>query len=817
MRMRLWRATAAGLLGMFLAAWAPGAYAFFPTGMFLAEDEYTDPKLVYARWTLRQMDTNGDGNIGADEGVPIIFHSGPDGLTAEEQQAVKDGMEVWENVPTAYVAFRYPFTIEQAMETSTDIGAADLYNFVTFDPSVVPAGLAAVSLVSFIPQSTTLTVNGVSVPVTGPAIIDADIAFDDTLVATIDEIDAASIIAGTARLPLKAVATAVTGLFIGLAFNPMENLSDAPLPGTAATLPVDPRVFNTGAGFVGVTPTMYPYAFFYDEGGGVFRLGHEDLAPDDLAGVSFLYPRGNLDNFFDLVHEARFDSSAGFPSAPIAGGFIQAWCDVDNNPDTPRVPMYSTITSLYEIKAIRSGFFRLPFMYKQFQDPTGTLFSASYTITLSEIQTEPPTLPTGGGGTGGGGTGGGGTGGGEEEEEEKAAEDYDSTHRGVLNGGGGFTFSTGYPWQTFREGGRNIYSLAGATSGTPLYYDQIRRKIVSADSAKTLAEMLPGTRPMFGNAISDTVCPLNLAARTIPVKEGPDALRRFRDAVLLRTALGTALADAYYRAAPAMTAFLIEHRVMLGGVRMALIGFEWVVTHTWTLVAAAAGLALAWVGLRRRRAASCAVGVVLLAAALLMLPHPAAAQFLKMTTPDIVALSSEIIVGEVVAVECRTTEKNQIVTDVTIQVGDPLKGRSNRGGLVHFTQLGGEKDGVITYVPQYPVWRVGEEVLTFLQKNKVFGYMAVGGAGGKFRVVKEAGTGEKYLEAPSVPAKVNLDEVIKEIRERNGESGGEGKAADAKAASDESEEEQQTAKRVSLDEVTAYIKDVVREQERAAR
>jgi len=807
-----WRAATACVLGCVILLGAPAAFAFFPTGMFVGGDQYTAPHLIYATWSLRQMDVNANGNVDANEGVPIIFDSSVEtGLDAEERDLFRAGMEVWEQVPSAYIAFRYPFTIDQQMET--DIGSVDAYNFVSFKASAVPSGVATIALITFVPQNTYL--NGV--PVTGPAIVDADIAINPDAVGTTDTIDVASVVAGTARLPLRAVATHVTGLFLGLSYSPLENYNDVSIPGLTVTLPIDPLVFNTGAGLVGVTPTMNPGAFFYDLSGGAYTLGHIDLAPDDIAGVSFLYPRGDQENFFNLRQEARTDAAVGFPSEPISLGYIQVWCDTDNNPATPRVPIYDTLTSLYEVTNFRSGYFTLPKMFKQILalPPNDVLFSATYTVTLSEIETTPPTLPTGGttggGTTGGGTTGGGTTGGG---EEEKAAEDYDSTHRGLLNGGNGFTPTTGFPWQTFVEGGNNIYTVA-PDSGTPLYFDPVRRQIVSANTGKTLAQMLPGTKPMFGKAINETVCPLNLAASTLPVSEGPRALRKFRDTVLLRTALGTALAEAYYRAGPAVCGILKRHPSAMGGARMFLMLLEWVLTHLWVCAIVAGslvGMVSAWWLIRRRAALKTATLLVVFA---LFLAGNAEAQFLKMNTSDMVEKSDEILVGKVVAVESRWTEQNQIVTDVTIQVEDSWKGRLNKSGLVHFSQLGGEKDGIITYVPQYPAWNVGEEVVTFLQHNEKFGFMPLSGTGGKFNVKTEAATGKKYLEAPSVPAKNNLDQIRADMEKTKAKT-----AAKAEEASDVPKEdgtEDPAARRVTLDDLKSHIKTVEQELKRKNR
>jgi len=828
-----WRATAALLFSLMAFGLMPGAFAFFPTGMFVGGDQYTAPRLIYSTWSLKQMDVNGNGNVDADEGVPVIFDSSSaTGLTAEERALFRAGMEVWEQVPSAYIAFRFPFTINQQLETDIAIGASDSYNFVTFNADAVPDGVAGISAVSFITESGFYEFNGQVVPISGPTIIDADIALDPALLGTNDTIDVAGITAGTAKLPIRAVATTLTGLFIGLSFSPLSNYDFVAVPGSSVPLPVDPLVFNTGAGVVGVTPTMHPIGFFTNLGGGALALGQGDLAPDDIAGVTFLYPRGDQENFFTLSHEARTDALAGIPSVPIAGGYIRVWCDTDNNPDTPRVPMYDTITSLYEYLpdgvsqtslSSRGGFFKLPKMFKQILalPPTDTLFSATYTVTLTEIQLDGTFASSGSSSGGTSGDTGGDTGGGGTGEEEKAAadnvENWDSTHRGVLNGGRGFEFTTGFPWQTFREGGLNIYAEA-PDSGTPLYFDPARRQIVSADTSRTLSQMLPGTKPMFGKAVAETVCPLNLAASTLPVSEGPRLLRRFRDSVLLRTALGTALAEAYYRTGPAICRTLEAYPAAMGGMRMVLLAMEWVFTHVWVLLMAFGTVSLSVMVWRfRGRWGTSATLTIVALSALALYCEDSCAQFLKMSSEEIVWKSDEIVVGTVESVECRWTEKNQLVTDVTIRVDDNWKGKVNKSGLISFVQLGGQKDGVITYVHQYPAWQQGEEVLVFLRDNPTFGYMPVNGAGGKFNVVTDRLTGKKKIEAPSLPAQSNLQQLVSDMKKveksaaavqkdaGEGENGEDGDVADPEA------------KKVYLDDLKGFVKRVDQELKRKSR
>src|SRR5690606_8190606 len=168
---------------------------------------------------------------------------------------------------------------------------------------------------------------------------------------------------------------------------------------------------------------------------------------------------------------------------------------------------------------------------------------------------------------------------------------------------------------------------------------------MSVTSGKTLDVLLATGRPMFGDQSS--VCPLNVVVAGLAPMQTPSVFRTFRDDVLLNTAAGTALVDAYYRAAPTMAEFLLDHHGALAAARYVARGVEWTVVHAEWLLALVSG-ALVWVLGRRylRRRHAGAVSALLLAGALSFAAMPADALLLPYDISDYAAMSSDVIHGK---------------------------------------------------------------------------------------------------------------------------------------------------------------------------
>ncbi len=805
MKKGVWRGMAL-CLALVPVLFAREAAAFFPLGGYLDTGE-----LIYMRWPLSALDTNRDGDVRIDtEGLPMVFESGPVGFTDGEIQTVLSGFDVWEQVATSYMAFRYAGKTSDPLELETGLseGSIDFINYVAFefnddlegtrpvdDADVLPEGTLGITLISFSLTDTTVTVDGQTYPVTGGQFIDVDMVFNGDLFRNMPEEfeDIES---------LKGAAVTASGFALGLNISPLVNPTNEILDEDGNLIFFEEeRVVSlpTPAGPatpVGVTSSMVGDIAFGYVGGGNSR---EDLAPDDIAGVSFLYPRGDQSNFFSITHEARTRSRRGFPSGKIEGGYVVAWCDADNDPTTPRVPFTDTLTGLYEFQELQQGYFTLYNLFKQLPNDDGVLFEPTYVLSVQPFE------PYSGG----------------------DPSDYDSTHGGQFEDfGTPLEFSSLFSSEVFREGG-NILDVANVEEGTPLFFSPARNRVISAESGKSLPQMLPGDQPMFGDPVG--VCPL------LQIVEGggggdgggnggggnggglpglktamvlPDALRGFRDATLMNSTVGVALVDFYYEMAPSLTAYLKSHPTAMAGARIVTDGAEWLLGHPYALLALLVPVVLCWKRIRRARR----VALPLLLA-LGLFAGTAQAQLLPMSVDELVGLSEEIVVGTVENTESYFTEQNHIETKVTVVLDDVIKGGLGREGRVEFTVIGGRVGDIVTYSAMLPTFRVGEETVLFLKKRTDAAaksaeapYRVVAGVRGKKTVETDPETGEKFVRTGvrSSEPPVAFDERPEALKRP---------AIVEKSDSDGS---RQSDPRVALEDYKAELRGVVAQEKAAA-
>lgn len=777
---------------------APSAHAFFPEGTFINQDAEGTGELRIIKWPLSAFQQNADNDVSGEEGLVITIETGDGGWNSQQIAEIKAAFETWEEVPTAYAAFVFQEIRDQEPEYSSDFGSVDAFNSVvnledgTVDGSGI--GLDGSSVVwtiqsTWVAETGIYDINGQQVQLTGPAIIDADIAVAGDFTQINNEIDVGTVEGLIdANIPLRALMTFCAGNLLGLGFSPLENLELVELQGDDITISayIEDRVWatRTAEGELveyGVTPTMWPFNSYYDLGNNVLASSWPDLAPDDIAGITFLYPRTNLVNFFDVEQEARTFSR--YYTSPVIGGFVRAWCDADNNPNTARVPMFGTLTGLYEGSSALKGHFTLHNMFKQLETSLGAEFTPSYTFTLSDVF-EPAGI---------------------------------TGDKSTFNSTGGVTSFTGdFTRQTYLEGAQNILTDQRQNDGTPFRFDQARGQFVSVNTGNTLAQGLSGTRPMFGQADSENICVLNEVALLVGARQSPEVLRGFRDNVLLHSSVGALIADAYYRMSPSAAKYLHDHPAALALAKGAMLTFEWVVTNWQTLVVlVAAALCTAWAWRARRRARAAAM--LLVFAAFLTVSGAAQAQLGIPTTEKVIESSEFIFHGEVVAAEGRWAEGNRIVTDVAIEVKDITKGHLNKSSLVHFTTLGGSVGGVTTDIKGFPTWSEGEEVVALMKSNEKMGFMPTGGDLGKYLVKTDERYGEKYIVPSGVRAGITMEptkEKILKAREEKAaalkaEESGDGSAADAGMLAVRPD-------RITLDEFKEYMDTVVRTGEAQA-
>ena len=749
----------------------PEAAAFYPLGFF-----NNTGQLIFPKWDFDYMDTNGDGDIsGPSEGVLFHFEGGELGWTDQEKVKLIAGFETWENIPSCYIAFQYGQDIADPVELSASLTEIDFLNVVAIqlpdDDVQVTFDVYVFNLNTYVTETTTIDVGGTQVYVAGGQILDYDLVYAGERTRALETAEGSGI---------QGLTAFAVGSVVGLEYSPWDNL-DAEAS-QAAGRNVEKRVVwmrdATGTLIeMGVTPTLTNLFVYYDEGNGIYEDSLEDLAPDDIAGATFLYPRANEDRFFTIAQQARTTTRQGFPSAQIAGGHIMAWCDADNNPASGRVPFLDCLTGLYEQDTNFRGNFRLINLFNQLEDANGVTFPANYTVTCSVF---------------------------EPNNFEQA--DYDSTH-----GGDGFGFDALFPSQVFREDG-NLFGLNNLDQGTPLEFDLTRRQVVSVNSGKTLSVMLAGGRPMFGD--QNAVCPLNVIVAGMKTNRGPTALREFRDSLLLKSAVGTAMMDAYYRVSPVFAQFLLRHGRVLSATRWIARGVEWSLAHRAAVVGALAVCLAACLGFRRwsRRATKAAASVLVVVAAL-SFASPAQALFALNDVEEYVSSADDVVAGRVAVVDSHwTNDHRQIVTDITVEVDDVMKGRANKGGKIHLSLPTGKVGPIVRYSPQLPSFREGEEVVLFLKNSKQNVPLLVGGITGKYNVRTDPETGEKVVYAGSQATKVRLTRAIAKMAEKE-----ETQADQAEASGEEGQEDEERPRpgTVLLDDFKDYLRDIDKEQRKA--
>lgn len=804
------------------------ASAFFPVGGF---NEFG--QMRFAVWPIVDFDTNNNGLIEAGEGLPFRLESGPRGFTPEEIKLVKEGFRVWENVPTSFVRFRFQGEFQDAIVpgiTTPDYlptvfmqvsEAGGLYspsggsNFLP-DPAdaIIPEvdSLLGVTLVAYaitdVPvqngQSTTIVPSG--------NILDCDIiisaaAHRDTGLTSLGAID------------LKATVVHAVGMALGLGPTPLNNLEPYDTE-NGLGLPTETAALQlTGVDgipkLVGATPSMFPVAFLTEEASGELTFGWRDLAPDDISGVSFLYPlKDGQENFFTISQEARTRTrrGTGIPSAPISGAHIVAWADVANSQGASRIPLFSTMSGLYVRYTNRNlvGKFHLVGLWKQLEIPStnGQFFTTSYTLTMN---------PLDGSGL-------------ERQAPPGLGPATFDTMQGTpplsftVNVRPESEFSTNYVSEVFNENG-NVYGIENYAAGTPIVWDFKKNQPVSAKSGKTIPTMLPLNRPMFGDP--NDVCPLNVldgigggggeGGTEIDTETITSAvlgkincgLRSFRDNVLLKTVAGTALVDTWYRVSPVLARFLARNAAAFSSARTAIRHWDTIVLGMAIVLLASAGLAY---GIRRKRMRKIhdsgigSTAIWMLIGILVVGAGSAQAQLLPRTTPEMVNSVTHIIHGKVVQTAPRRVPGSFLIyTDVTLEVLEVIKGTVDTGSSedgntlprITFSIIGGQAEGIGLVASGIPSFAEGEEVILYMREYPGRGLVIFGGVQGKQLIRVEPETQEKVVYADNAAGVQALNADQAAMRQKSSISGSGEVVSDASSAA---------SKRIALDDYIQYLR-----------
>ena len=764
---------AALLLGVFVGIHS-AAHAFFPMGEF---DEYE--RLHFIRWSWPSFnDRNSDGDIsGPNEGIEYMVEGGDYGFTDPEIDVIREAFDVWQDVPTAHVGFQLQGVNQDPLVIGE--GVIDLINYIAIDAEDDPfalgvgGGVLGVTFLTWLSEGEGLDAVGlpISFEITPHQMIEADILIDGVSHRA----------AGPGEEPLadlKGTLVHEIGHFIGLMHTPLNNLAIITV-GDLIGLVESPAFAQRDASgllqHVGATPTMFPIMFLTDDGRGDPFNGGSDLAPDDIAGVSFMYPRGSQDNFFTIIQEARTQTHANLPSIPNIGGNVVAWCDADDDPATSRVPLISTMSGLYEYQPLIAGRFYLHGLLKVIETIGGPApFQATYTLTINPLNNL---------------------------AYERQAPFTGYSPEELFDAIANHPFSIlppAWPSEVFHELG-NIFDIENYDIGTPLTYERSRSSVISVDSGKTLATMLPGRNPMFGDR--NDVCPLNMMLEGTETTVAAAGLRGFRDTTLLNSAAGTALVELYYQMSPALARFLLRHPWVLSGARTAMSLAEWVASHYGVALTALLAFILG-LGLYRRRRRAVVVAAVLLTVCLVA--PQAGALIAYLTDEEMVAMSDDIVTGEVTSVSSQVVQQGylkRIMTDVTVAVTDTVKGGQNKSSTLYLRVPGGRVGPVVTRATAMPQFKVGDEVLLYLEYKQGFGHVVVAGERGKFDITTDTETGAKHVVAMTVVAKSGLAASAEAVKQG-------GKGADANSGG------RVQRNRIPLEAYTEYLRGIAKAQKK---
>ncbi len=141
------------------------------------------------------------------------------------------------------------------------------------------------------------------------------------------------------------------------------------------------------------------------------------------------------------------------------------------------------------------------------------------------------------------------------------------------------------------------------------------------------------------------------------------------------------------------------------------------------------------------------------------------AQSHAQTVKDLTQSSEVILIGKIAKLESKWNEdKSRIYTDVTIDVGEFLKG-SGAAQQITIKQLGGEVGEVGELYSHVPKFESDEEVFLFMKKNKSEELVVNGGTEGKIRISEDESTGRRMVSGTKTLESLKL-EVNKIISEK---------------------------------------------------
>jgi hypothetical protein len=156
-------------------------------------------------------------------------------------------------------------------------------------------------------------------------------------------------------------------------------------------------------------------------------------------------------------------------------------------------------------------------------------------------------------------------------------------------------------------------------------------------------------------------------------------------------------------------------------------------------------------------------------APLLQAQPPSAPSTLKKSPAATLAEASDVVlVGRVGSLESRwNADRSMIVTHVTIEVGETIKGDAG-GSKIVVAVPGGEVGEAGEWYSHTPRFTVAEEVLLFATKSQGGSFRVTGGEQGKLTVERDPETGTKVI--PNVGSLQAFTGHLRSVKSKTGDT-----------------------------------------------
>lgn len=123
----------------------------------------------------------------------------------------------------------------------------------------------------------------------------------------------------------------------------------------------------------------------------------------------------------------------------------------------------------------------------------------------------------------------------------------------------------------------------------------------------------------------------------------------------------------------------------------------------------------------------------------------AATQVVHFDTRALVKGSSDIVIGEIAGTRSYWNDRHtKILTEVSVKVAETLKG--SPAPLLALVELGGEVDGMRYNVPGCPVFKLGEQALLFVWRDRNGRPQVNALAQGKFEIRRDPASGRSVVQ-----------------------------------------------------------------------